>query len=217
MVLWHCLALSSAGQLTPGLLMIKASPVDYVRGMQLCGSLFENLVGVIAEPGAISTVYTTFFVNHKEPFLWFYGTVWRCPVLVSWPQVYWCSIIIWISAKNTDLGSSEGMLLEFEMEAIEERTFPLKVILSKLTIMWLYTWQRQVQAWQQQRQRPENIWVLEIPTSPVDRTGICIGTDIAIFDLLFLHFAPFDRNYSRCLQRDWSRNRSLQLPLIKTK
>ena len=47
--------------------IIEASPVDYVRGMQLRGSLFENLVGVIAEPGAILTVYTAFFVDHNEP------------------------------------------------------------------------------------------------------------------------------------------------------
>ena len=49
--------------------IIEASPVDYVRGMQLRGSLFENLVqvGVIAEPGATSTVYTAFFVDHNEP------------------------------------------------------------------------------------------------------------------------------------------------------
>ena len=45
--------------------IIEASPVDYVRGMQLRGSLFENRV--IAKPGAISTVYTAFFVDHNEP------------------------------------------------------------------------------------------------------------------------------------------------------
>ena len=33
----------------------------------------------------------------------------------------------------------------------------------------------------------------------------------------FEHFAPFNRSYSRCLRKDWSRNGSLRLPLIKTK
>ena len=47
--------------------IIEVSPVKYVRGMQLRGSLFENTVGIAAEPGAISTVYTEFFVDHNEP------------------------------------------------------------------------------------------------------------------------------------------------------
>ena len=33
----------------------------------------------------------------------------------------------------------------------------------------------------------------------------------------FKHFAPFNKSYSRCLRKDWSRNGSLRLPLIKTK
>ena len=39
----------------------------YKTGEVVHGSLFENLVGVIAEPGTILTVYTTFFVDHNEP------------------------------------------------------------------------------------------------------------------------------------------------------
>jgi len=43
--------------------IIEASPVDYVRGMKLCGSLFE--AGCTS--GAISTVFTGFYVDHTEP------------------------------------------------------------------------------------------------------------------------------------------------------
>jgi hypothetical protein len=50
-------------------LIIEASPIDYVRGMQLRGSLFAENVGVApaCESGAISTVFTEFYVDHKEP------------------------------------------------------------------------------------------------------------------------------------------------------
>lgn len=42
--------------------IIEASPVNYVRKMQLHGSLFEE--GCTS--GAISAVYTEFYVDHKE-------------------------------------------------------------------------------------------------------------------------------------------------------
>jgi hypothetical protein len=43
--------------------IIEASPVDYIQKMQLHGSLFKE--GCTS--GAISAVYTEFYVDHKEP------------------------------------------------------------------------------------------------------------------------------------------------------
>ena len=44
-------------------LIIEASPIGYVREMQLRGSLFEK----DCTSGAISSVYTEFYVDHEEP------------------------------------------------------------------------------------------------------------------------------------------------------
>lgn len=44
-------------------LFMKASPVDYVRRGQLRGSLFDSQ----DTSGLVSSVYTEFFVDHKEP------------------------------------------------------------------------------------------------------------------------------------------------------
>ena len=44
-------------------LIIEASPIDYIRGMQLHGSLFEK----DCTSGAISSLYTEFYVDHEEP------------------------------------------------------------------------------------------------------------------------------------------------------
>lgn len=42
---------------------MKLSPVDYVRNAQLRGSLFD----AIDSTGAVSSVFTNFFVDHAEP------------------------------------------------------------------------------------------------------------------------------------------------------
>lgn len=43
--------------------ILESSPVGYVKSMELCGSLF----GDNCTTGAISTVFTNFYVNHDEP------------------------------------------------------------------------------------------------------------------------------------------------------
>ena len=43
--------------------ILEGSPVDYVRNMELRGSLFEEK----CTSGAISCVFTSFYVDHKEP------------------------------------------------------------------------------------------------------------------------------------------------------
>lgn len=43
--------------------IIENSPVDYVREMKLCGSLFD----ANCKTGAISAVFTSFYVDHTEP------------------------------------------------------------------------------------------------------------------------------------------------------
>jgi hypothetical protein len=43
--------------------VMEASPVDYVRNAIRCGSLFDTGEA----KGAVSSVYTKFFVDHTEP------------------------------------------------------------------------------------------------------------------------------------------------------
>ena len=38
------------------------SPVEYLKNIKLCGSLFED-----CPPDIVSCAYTEFYVNHKEP------------------------------------------------------------------------------------------------------------------------------------------------------
>ena len=43
---------------------MKASPVDYVQGAELRGNLFDS----VDVSGALSSAYTSFFLDHAEPF-----------------------------------------------------------------------------------------------------------------------------------------------------
>jgi len=45
-------------------LVLKASPVDYIKSAQLRGTLFEDNP---IDPTAVSSVFTEFYVNHNEP------------------------------------------------------------------------------------------------------------------------------------------------------
>lgn len=43
--------------------ILESSPVNYVKSMELRGSLFEDN----CTTGAVSTVFTNFYVDHDEP------------------------------------------------------------------------------------------------------------------------------------------------------
>ena len=43
--------------------ILEASPIEYVQKMMLCGSLFEDN----CTTGAVSSVFTNFYVDHEEP------------------------------------------------------------------------------------------------------------------------------------------------------
>lgn len=43
--------------------ILQASPISYIQNMALCGSLFEDN----CTSGAISSLFTSFYVDHAEP------------------------------------------------------------------------------------------------------------------------------------------------------
>jgi len=45
-------------------LILERSPVEYIKTMELRGSLFQDE----CTTGAVSSVFTNFYINHDEPF-----------------------------------------------------------------------------------------------------------------------------------------------------